>query len=166
MFVCCIWDEACILDDRNLNFHLHLVVFCLHKNSSFLPFLHNDTINWLNRRGTILFSHPVMVKQSICKAKTRFSKQSSMSQCPYLLISHTAIAALISNNFSPLLDWNPTFSAVRYINKSCVCILSSSVSPAWDAFFAGHLRSNPACFQITTLSNYPVYFILYISTDF
>lgn len=76
-------------------------MFFLNENSGFLLFLCNDLINQLIRRGTILFSHLVMVKESICKDRIKFSKQSSMSPCPHLLISLSPMAALIRNNVFP-----------------------------------------------------------------
>lgn len=159
MFVCCIWDEAWILNkvDCNLNLYLDLAVFLLDENSVFLSFLHNDAINWLSvgliRRGAILFSHAVLVKQRVCKDKKRLSKQSLMSPCPNLLISPSPIA---------LGHWSKPFPS-PWIYISCFqqsCINESCVwrTLAWYAFFAGFLISNLACIQMTILSNYPVYF--------
>lgn len=148
MFVCCIWDEAWILNevDCNLSFCLDLKVFFLNEVSSFLLFLCNDLISQLHRRGTILFSQIVMVKEGICKDRMRSSKQSSMSPCPHLLISLSPMAALIRNNFL-LPEKSHVLSSC--VNKSSVCL--SSVSPAWDHVFCRAFTIKFCCLSNDTL---------------
>lgn len=123
MFVCCIWDEAWILNevDCNLSFCLDLVVFFLNENSSFLLFLCNDLINQLIRRATILFSHPVMVRESICKDRMRFSRQSSMVPCPHLLISLSPMGSFDQEQLLPHQE-NPMSSAVVSTSLVFVCL--------------------------------------------
>lgn len=96
-------------------------MFFLNENSSFLLFLCNDLINQLIRRGTILFSHPVMVKESICKDRMRFSKQSSVSPCPHLLVSLSPSAALIRNTFFPAREIP---CSQQFVSTSLVFVLS------------------------------------------
>ena len=148
MFGCCIWDETWILNevDCNLNFCLDLAVFFLDENSSFLLFLCDDMINQLIKRGTILFSHPVMVKESICKDRMRFSKWSSFVDLT------PSYPGFDREQLFPLWDWNPMFSASCCINNSCIGLLSSvSVT----CVFAGHLPSKSSFFQMM-LWNYPI----------
>lgn len=152
MFVCCIWDEAWILNevDCNLSFCLDLKVFFLNEVSSFLLFLCNDLISQLHRRGTILFSQIVMVKEAFARIEW---DPPSRAQWVHVLIcwSHSLPWQLWSGTTSSC-QRNPMYSAVVSTSLLFVCL---QFHQPGIMFFAGHLPSNSAVFQMT-LWYYPV----------
>lgn len=153
MFVCCIWDEAWILNevDCNLSFCLDLAVFFLNENSSFLLFLCNDLINQLIRRVTILFSHPVMVRESISRIEW---DSPSRAQWFHVLICWSHFlpwAALIKSNFFPA--WKIPCSQQLY--QQALCLSVFNFTRLVSSVFAGHLPSNSAVFEMA-FWNYPV----------